>query len=72
MKLLYLNIKQYKKFNGTEIFFGDYKENPIVIEKGTQAESFIYFFLKLLMELQKLATIPAMDIECYARALDSI
>lgn len=50
----------------------NYKENPIVIEKSTQEESFIYFFLKLLMELQKLATIPAMDIECYARALDSI
>ncbi|WHH59784.1 DUF6602 domain-containing protein [Petroclostridium sp. X23] len=50
----------------------DYNVNPIAIEKSTQEESFIYFFLKLLMELQKLATIPAMDIECYARALDSI
>lgn len=50
----------------------DYSDNNIVIERSTAEESFIFFFLKLFMELQKLATIPAMDIECYARALDSI
>ncbi|ODM27094.1 hypothetical protein A7W90_13210 [Clostridium sp. Bc-iso-3] len=49
-----------------------YTEESIDIEKSTVQEAFIYFFLKLLMELQKLGTIPAMDIECYARALDSI
>lgn len=53
-------------------FIVDYKDNKITIQKSTKEESFIYFFLKLLMELQKLATIPAIDIECYARALDSI
>lgn len=50
----------------------NYNDSQISIEKSTSEESFIYFFLKLLMELQKLATIPAMEIECYARALDSI
>nr|WP_295681019.1 DUF6602 domain-containing protein [uncultured Lachnoclostridium sp.] len=49
-----------------------YDVSPNIIEKSTQEEAFIYFFLKLLMELQKLATIPAMDIESYARVLDSI
>lgn len=50
----------------------NYTPGNTSIERSTVEESFIYFFLKLLMELQKLATIPAMDIECYARSLDSI
>lgn len=50
----------------------DYNANPITIDRSTQEESLIFFFLKLLMELQKLATIPAMEIERYASALDSI
>lgn len=41
-------------------------------ETSTQEEALIYFFLKLLIELQKLGTVPAMDIEAYARAIDSI
>ncbi len=53
-------------------FFVSYLDNKPSIEKSTQQEAFIFFFLKLLMELQKLGTIPAMDIECYAKALDSI
>lgn len=53
-------------------FFVDYTDNQQKIEKSTQKEAFIFFFLKLLMELQKLGTIPAMDIECYAKAIDSI
>lgn len=47
-------------------------DNNIIIERSTKEEAFIYFFLKLLTELQKMATIPAMDIESYAHALDSI
>jgi hypothetical protein len=39
---------------------------------STQEEALIYFFLKLLSRLQKLGTVPAIDIEKYARALDSI
>lgn len=50
----------------------NYTDNNVIIEKSTVNESFIYFFLKLLVELQKMATIPAIDIESYARVLDSI
>lgn len=49
-----------------------YDDNGTNIEKSSQNEALIYFFLKLLMELQKLGTIPAMDILCYASALESI
>lgn len=53
-------------------FRADYNANSINIERSTKEEALIFFFLKLLMELQKLATIPAMEIERYASALDSI
>jgi hypothetical protein len=36
-----------------------------VIEKSGASESLIFFFLKLLIELQKIGTVPAMDIEEY-------
>lgn len=39
---------------------------------STEEESLIFFFLNLLIELQKLGTIPAMEINSYASALDSI
>jgi hypothetical protein len=39
---------------------------------STEEESLIFFFLNLLIELQKLGTIPAMEISSYASALDSI
>ncbi|MBP1154642.1 MULTISPECIES: DUF6602 domain-containing protein [unclassified Paenibacillus] len=42
------------------------------IEKSSQQETLIFFFLKLLIDLQKLGTIPALDISEYAKALDSI
>lgn len=51
-----------------QIGYGD----EITVDKSTQEEALIYFFFKLLMELQKLGTVPAMDIEKYAKALDSI
>jgi hypothetical protein len=50
----------------------DYKDELHIIERSTSSESFIFFFLKLLIALQRLATTPMIDIECYARALDSI
>ncbi|HYE09741.1 MAG TPA: DUF6602 domain-containing protein [Patescibacteria group bacterium] len=53
-------------------FIVNHYSDNFSIEKSTMNESFIYFFLKLLIELQRMATIPAMDIESYARALDSI
>ncbi|MCC3377150.1 DUF6602 domain-containing protein [Cohnella sp. REN36] len=39
---------------------------------SSHEETLIFFFFKLIMELQKLGTAPAMDIEEYAKALDSI
>jgi hypothetical protein len=41
-------------------------------ELSTPEESLIYFFLKLLSRLQKMGTVPAIDIEQYARVLSSI
>lgn len=42
----------------------------INIVKSSPEESLISFFLTLLIEIQKLGTTPAMDITCYAKALD--
>lgn len=50
----------------------DFCEQVPKLQKSTQEESLMFFFLTLLMDLQKLGTIPAMDIECYATVLDSI
>ncbi|KKB42083.1 DUF6602 domain-containing protein [Bacillus thermotolerans] len=46
------------------------EKNELTI--STEKEGLIFFFLNLLIELQKLGTIPAMDITKYAAALDSI
>lgn len=47
--------------------------NPAIsFQVSTEEEALIFFFLKLLVILQNLGTVPAMDIEAYARALDSI
>ncbi|MFW6028737.1 MAG: DUF6602 domain-containing protein [Halanaerobiales bacterium] len=69
------NLSKYKKINigcalQSGAFLVDYKDH--VIEKSSNEESLIFFFLKLLIELHKLGTIPALDIECYARSLESI
>lgn len=45
-------------------------ENQLII--SSTEESLIFFFLNLLIELQKLGTIPAMDILKYAESLESI
>jgi len=42
------------------------------IEKSSANEALIFFFLKFSKTLQEMGTISAMDIECYASALDSI
>jgi hypothetical protein len=44
----------------------------ISFKVSTKDEALIFFFLKLLVNLQNLGTVPAMDIEAYARALDSL
>ncbi len=47
-------------------------DNGAIIQKSNNEESLIFFFLNLLMELQRMATIPAIDIKCYAESLDSM
>lgn len=39
------------------------------IAKSTKDESLMYFFLKLMMALQKIATVPAIEIDKYASCL---
>ncbi|MCM3330159.1 hypothetical protein M3641_26215 [Bacillus cereus] len=51
---------------------GSFKYIDKEMNISTEEESLIFFFLNLLIELQKLGTIPAMDITRYASALDSI
>ena len=41
------------------------------IKKSSKEESIMYFFLKLLIELQKMGTVPAMDINKYAACLSN-
>lgn len=50
----------------------DYQQKSFSIETSQNDETLIYLFLKLLINLQKLGTVPAMDIEAYARAITSI
>ena len=40
------------------------------IEKSSDSESLIFFFLKLLIELQKIGTVPAMDIGEYLKTIE--
>jgi hypothetical protein len=44
----------------------------VSFEVSQNDEALIYFFLKFLVKLQNLGTVPAMDIEAYARAIKSI
>lgn len=46
-------------------------DKGIQIQSSSSEETLIFFFLKLFAELQKLGTIPAIDINCYAKSLDS-
>jgi hypothetical protein len=55
---------QYGAFNITY----DGKKKPI-IETCDRQEALIFFFLNLLARLQKFATVPALDIPAYAKAL---
>ncbi|MED1724726.1 DUF6602 domain-containing protein [Brevibacillus parabrevis] len=41
-------------------------------DTSTADEALIFFFIKLFTQLQNLGTVPAMDIDLYSRALDSI
>lgn len=48
-------------------FFYDYDSN--VLSKSSKEESLVYFFLQLLILLQKMGTVPAIDLTEYMRAL---
>jgi hypothetical protein len=69
-----LSIDEHIDF-GCVLQEGAFKVNygqKTMIDISTQEEALIFFFFRLVMELQKLGTAPAMDIEEYAKALDSI
>lgn len=58
---------------GCSLDTGSFKfDNENQLVTSTTEESLIFFFLNLLIELQKLGTIPAMDILKYAESLESI
>lgn len=42
------------------------------IDTSTPEEALIFFFINLFTQLQNLGTVPAMDIDLYSRALDSM
>lgn len=50
----------------------DYLENKITLHKNTDNEVLIYIYLELLLLLQKIGTVPAIDLLQYAKAIDSI
>lgn len=52
-------------------FHINYIDGKTIINKSVKEEALIFFFLKLLDELRKLGTVPAMDIGCYAKELKS-
>lgn len=47
-------------------------ENGITFQTSSYEEALIHFFLNLLIKLQNLGTVPAMDIGAYAKSLSSI
>lgn len=49
-------------------FFYDYKDS--VLSTSAPNESLVYFFFKLLEELQKLGTVPAIEFDKYERNLN--
>lgn len=50
----------------------EYLSDKITLHKNTQNEVLIYVFLELLLLLQKIGTVPAIDLLQYAKAIDSI
>ena len=51
-------------------FWVDY-EPKLTIKKSSPDESLLFFFLQLLMRLQSIGTVPAIDIGEYAKSLQS-
>ena len=50
----------------------EYLESKVTLHKNTDDEVIIYVFLELLLLLQKIGTVPAIDLLQYAKAIDSI
>ena len=50
----------------------EYLQDKINIRKNEEDEVLIYIFLTLLLLLQKIGTVPAIDLMQYAKAIDSI
>lgn len=75
----FINIlKGYKENSQVDIgcvlekgsFIVDY-HNCFSVNKSSKEEALIYFFLNLLIQLQNLGSVPAIDIYLYAKVLDS-
>lgn len=49
-----------------------YLKGEVSLEKNENDETLIFMFLKLLMVLQNTATVPAIVLQSYAKAIDSI
>jgi len=45
--------------------------NDVELKKSSDDEALIFFFLKLYVELQRLATVSAIDVSSYAKVLNS-
>jgi len=52
-------------YGGFDLRYGD----TVKMEKSGKDDALIFFFLRFLKKLQKLGTIPAMDISKYAKVL---
>ena len=50
----------------------EYLNNNVELHKNKDNEILIYMFLQLLLLLQKIGTVPAIDLIQYAKAIDSI
>jgi hypothetical protein len=46
-----------------------YGKNVVKLKKSTSEGSLTFFFIKLISELQRLATVPAIDFEAYSKTL---
>ena len=53
-------------------FCVEYFKDKTTLHKNTDDEVLIYVFLELLLMLQKIGTVPAIDLLQYAKAIDSI
>lgn len=53
-------------------YSAEYFQDKITLHKNTDDEILIYVFLELLLLLQKIGTVPAIDLLQYAKAIDSI